>query len=115
VLFSIGLLLFAGLLAGCDRPSPSSDAGPAAIADPEQLTAEVWNDGRAEVAFYRVERTRDPCGRVREQQFAAETYLVEHRFSPTDMSKVTDGTGVSPFKHALFHGLESGSYQYERN
>jgi hypothetical protein len=66
------------------------------------------------VAFYYVERIRDPCGRVREQQFAAETYLVEHRFSPTDMSKVTDGTGVSPFKHALFHRLESGSYQYKR-
>ena len=67
------------------------------------------------MAFYRAERTRDPCGRVREQRFVAGTYLVKHRFSPTDMAKVADGTGVPSFRHALFYELENGSCQYKRN
>jgi len=43
------------------------------------------------------------------------TYLVKHRFSPVDMTKTTDGSGVPAFKYALFYELESGSYQYKRN
>ena len=101
---------------GCTSPSASPDEeAPAPITDASYLTADHWNDGQAEVAFYRVERTRDQYGRDRSQQFTVGTYLVKHRFSPTEMTKTTDGSGVSAFKYALFYELESGSYQYKRN
>ncbi|MFB6274205.1 MAG: hypothetical protein ABEL51_15065 [Salinibacter sp.] len=110
------LLLGATLLAGCTRPAATPEAEPAPITDRSYLTAELWNDGQAEVAFYRVERTRDQYGRANEQRFLAGSYLVKHRFSPETMSKVTDGSGgVSSFKYAFFYELESGSYQYKRN
>jgi hypothetical protein len=106
----------AGLVVGCTRPSASSeDPAPAPITDASYLTAERWNDGKAEVAFYRVERTRDQYGRANGQQFVVGTYLVKHRFSPAEMTKKTDGSGVSSFKYALFYEVESGSYQYKRN
>ena len=108
------LLLGAILLAGCGSPSARPSAPPS-ITDADYLTAERWNDGRAEVAFYRVERTRDHYGRPRPQEFLVGTYLVKHRFSPAEMTKQTDGSGVSSFKYALFYELESGSYQYKRN
>jgi hypothetical protein len=83
--------------------------------DASYLTADIWNDGQAEVAFYQVERTRDQYGEPNRQRFVAGTYLVKHRFSPEEMTKVTDGTGTSSFKYAFFYELESGSYQYKRN
>jgi hypothetical protein len=110
------LLLVAGGLSGCTRsPSASPSAESPLITDRDYLTADHWNDGKAEVAFYQVERTRDQYGRANEQQFVAGTYLVKHRFSPTEMAKTTDGSGTSSFKYALFYEMESGSYQYKRN
>ena len=109
------LVVVAGLLVGCTSPSASPDPVPAPITDTSYLTADRWNDGRAEVAFYRVQRTRDQYGRANDQQFVVGTYLVKHRFSPTEMTKKTDGSGVSSFKYALFYEVESGSYQYKRN
>jgi hypothetical protein len=109
------LLLIGGVLAGCTGPSAAPDSDGPAITDASYLTSDFWNDGQAEVAFYRVERTQDQYGRDNEQQFVAGTYLVKHRFSPDRMSKVTDGSGISSFKYALFYEIESGSYQYKRN
>ena len=111
------LILTAGLLGCVESPGPSasSSSEPPPITDPDYLTASHWNDGQAEVAFYRVQRTRDQYGQARDQQFLVGTYLVKHRFSPTEMTKVTDGSGVPSFKYALFYELESGSYQYKRN
>jgi|APHM01.1.fsa_nt_gi hypothetical protein len=114
-LCSTGSLLLFGLALGCSRAPTSSEPDADPITDRQYLTADVWNDGQAEVAFYRVERTRDQYGRAKEQAFIMGTYLVKHRFSPADMTKVTDGTGVSSFKYAAFYELESGSYQYKRN
>jgi len=85
------------------------------VADTAYLTRDVWNDGQAEVAFYRVRRTTDQYGRDEPQSFTVGTYLVKHRFSPEAMTKVTDDSGVSSFKYALFYELESGSYQFKRN
>ncbi|WP_103028880.1 hypothetical protein [Salinibacter altiplanensis] len=115
VVAAMGLALSAGLLAGCIRSSTSSETESLPITDAAYLTGEVWNDGQAEVAFYRVERTQDQYGRAHQQQFVVGTYLVKHRFSPAEMTKMTDGTGVSSFKYALFYELKSGSYQYKRN
>ena len=109
------MVLGIGVLAGCgSSPASSEKEAPSPITDPSYLMADHWNDGQAEVAFYRVERSRDQYGRARSQQFTVGTYLVKHRFSPTETKK-TDGTGVSAFKYALFYELESGSYQYKRN
>lgn len=104
-----------GLLVGCARSSAPSGDRNASITDSAYLTADLWNDGQAEVAFYRVERTRDQYGQANEQRFLVGSYLVKHRFSPEKMTKVTDGSGISSFKYAFFYELESGSYQYKRN
>jgi hypothetical protein len=114
---SLGLLIIGAFLGGCASPSASPQSGneSTSITDSSYLTADLWNDGRAEVAFYQVERTRDQYGRANEQRFVAGTYLVKHRFSPAQMTKKTDGSGVSSFKYAFFYELESGSYQYKRN
>ena len=114
---SLGLLIIGAFLGGCASPSASPQPGneSTSITDSSYLTADLWNDGRAEVAFYQVERTRDQYGRANEQRFVAGTYLVKHRFSPAQMTKKTDGSGVSSFKYAFFYELESGSYQYKRN
>ena len=113
---SVLLVLVLGVLSGCTRPSATpTDAEPAPITDEAYLTADQWNDGRAEVAFYRVQRTRDQYGRATDQEFSVGTYLVKHRFSPAEMTKKTDGSGTSSFKYALFYEFESGSYQYKRN
>lgn len=106
--------LFAALfffVLGCGGKSTD----PAPITDDAYLTADVWNDGQAEVAFYRVNRTRDQYGEANKQTFMVGTYLVKHRFGPDEMTKKTDGSGVPSFKYALFYELESGSYQYKRN
>jgi len=111
----IVVVLVLSVLVGCTSPTANPSTEPAPITDSSYLTADTWNDGKAEVAFYQVKRTRDQYGRASEQQFVAGTYLVKHRFSPTDMTKKTDGTGMSSFKHAFFYELESGSYQYKRS
>lgn len=111
VVVALGALVVYGCVT---RPSVFGGTR-APIADTAYLTADLWNDGQAEVAFYRVERTRDQYGRANRQQFLVGTYLVKHLFSPVQMTKMTDGTGTSSFKYALFYELESGSYQYKRN
>lgn len=118
----VGLALLAVLWAGCEAQSaPSGEpaaSGAARITDEAYLTAPVWNDGQAEVAFYEVQRARNQYGQDADQRFTVGTYLVKHRFSPRAMTKATeetDGAGVPAFKYALFYEFESGSYQYKRN
>lgn len=103
------------LLAGCGPSGSDPSAPPEPITEGAYLTADTWNDGRAEVAFYQVERTRNQYGEPDAQSFTAGTYLVKHQFSPEEMTKVTDGGGVSAFKYAFFYEFESGSYEYKRN
>ena len=110
------LLLIAGIgMAGCAARTAPEEAR--TITDPAYLTGDLWNDGQAEVAFYRVERTRNQYGQPEDQQFLTGTYLVKHTFDPQAMAKATDDAAqrVPSFKYALFYEFESGSYQYKRN
>jgi hypothetical protein len=81
------------------------------------LHQSLWDDGQAEVAFYRVWRSRNVYGRPADESFLVGTYLVKHDFSPRKMSKATaaDRDGVGSFKYALFYAFESGSYEYRRH
>jgi hypothetical protein len=110
-----GVLLLWLVLSGCSG-APSGDA-PSEITDAAFLTDSLWNDGRAEVAFYRVERSEDQYGRRASQKFLVGTYLVKHTFDRAAMAKAGDDpeTPVSAFKYAQFYELESGSYEYKRS
>src|SRR5690606_35275280 len=85
--------------------------------DGAYLTSAFWNDGKAEVAFYQVERSRNQYGRPDHQRFVAGTYVVKHDFDRAAMTKAAEGAAdaVSAFKYALFYEVESGSYQYKRH
>lgn len=112
-------VLLLNVLAGCTGQPPSNAAADAdatvPITDTDYLTQSVWDDGQAEVAFYRIERRHDHYGRPRPQSFVAGTYLVKHRFDREAMTKANGNDGVLAFKYALFYEFESGSYQYKRN
>ncbi|NNE69114.1 MAG: HXXEE domain-containing protein [Rhodothermales bacterium] len=87
------------------------------ITDTAYLQADLWNDGQAEMAFYRVERTQNQYGQDADQQFLVGTYLVKHDFDPAAGSKATASStdAVSAFKYALFYEFESLSYEYKRS
>lgn len=90
----------------------------AAHVDATYLTQPLWNDGQAEVAFYRVDRTRNQYGEDEAQAFTAATYLVKHDFDARRQSKAVDqsGSDATPaFKYALFYELPSGTYEYKRH
>jgi hypothetical protein len=102
------------LLAGCGG-GPEDTARAAPVSE-DFLTAPVWDDGAAEVAFYRVERTRTPYGEGEEQSFLVGTYVVKHEFSPERMSKAngSEPDAQPSFKLALFYQFASGGYEYKR-
>lgn len=110
-----GLLVLLPVLAACGAPQEADEAMQALV-DGSYLTAERWNDGQAEVAFYRVERDFNQYGQPEPQSFLVGTYLVKHNFSVGQMTKATDEIAGEPaFKYGLFYEFESGSYQYKRN
>lgn len=82
--------------------------------DQSYLSHPQWNDGLAEVAFYRVERQRDQYGRDTLQSFDVGTYLVKHDFDLERQSKALDA-GIPAFKYSMFYRFESGSYEYRRH
>lgn len=102
------------LIAGCAGAGGADEAAP--LVDRAYLTADLWNDGQAEVAFYRVERTHNQYGEREDQTFLVGTYLVKHDFNVGAMTKATEGdVGEPAFKYALFYEFDSGSYQYKRH
>lgn len=113
---SLAVLVLLGITSiwGCS-PGGEATSPEAPITDRAYLTQSAWNDGRAEVAFYRVERSVDQYGREADQQFLMGSYLVKHDFDPEAMSKATEGAArrVSAFKFSQFYEFESGSYQYK--
>lgn len=111
-LASVPLLL---LCTACSGPAPSGEVQQTLV-DESFLTADRWNDGQAEVAFYRVERDFNQYGQPADQSFLVGTYLVKHNFSVGQMTKATDEIAGEPaFKYGFFYEFESGSYQYKRN
>ena len=107
--------LLLGVVAACGAPEESEEAFQS-LTDGAYLTADLWNDGQAEVAFYRVERDFNQYGQPAEQSFVVGTYLVKHNFSVGQMTKATDRIAGEPaFKYGFFYEFESGSYQYKRH
>ena len=111
-------MLFAGVwfMSGC-AASPEPPAASEPITDAAYLTADLWNDGQAEVTFYEVERTRNQYGEDVPQRFLVGSYLVKHDFDPEAMAKAGRGAEVRvpAFKYALFYEFESRSYQFKRS
>ena len=127
-LMHVGLRLLAVLLAGsmiffagCDvegndgsTTAPPNEPGP--DMDTAYLTDALWDDGRAEVAFYEVERNHTPYEDNVSQSFTVGTYLVKQDYSVNAQTKATEGMDGEPaFKYALFYDFESGSYDYDHN
>jgi hypothetical protein len=122
----LGVSLVAG---GCAQSASSEEPATGradALTDRAYLTAPLWNDGQAEVAFYRVERSQSAGGalgnRPADESFLAGTYLVKQRFNAQGMTKAGHATGqaadadaIDAFKYALFYERESGSYEFKRN
>jgi len=99
-------------LAACSRPQPQSD-----IVDLVFGASPLWDDGQAEVAFYRLHRTRNQYGEAEEQEVLVGTYLVKHDYDPVREAKARSDASrrVETFKYALFYEMDSGSYQFKRN
>lgn len=110
-------VLVAGLcLASPGLAGERSDAAP--LTDAGYLGQNLWNDGKAEVAFYRAERDFDVHGNPDHRNFLMGTYLVKHDFDRLRQSKArADASGtnvVSAFKWSAFYEFESkNSYQYK--
>lgn len=86
-------------------------------ADRSFLTSGFWNDGKAEVAFYRVERDVNQYGEAKPQKFLMGTYLVKHDFDRLTQSKARPDAKdkVSSFKWSAFYEFESdNSYQFKQ-
>ena len=122
LLLTLVLLTGSGLvLAGCSGSTNSSAnadaAGASEITDAAYLAHSKWNDGQAEVAFYRVERSINQYGEKEDQVFMLGSYLVKHDFDPEAMSKAGEGASgrVPAFKFSQFYEFDSGSYQYKYN
>jgi len=113
LLFGIALLA----VAGCTSRTATEQEEATGIVDRSFLTHERWNDGRAEIAFYDVQRARNAYGEQDSLQFTVGTYLVKHSFNPEKLTKATtqEETRTPSFKYALFYEFASGSYQYKRN
>jgi len=100
--------------AGEAAPS-TTPAGTSLPVDASFLADPIWDDGKAEIAFYRVERSYNVYEEPESVTFDVGTYLVKQNFSRETMAKTTDGSGTAAFKAATFFEMNSGSYQYKRN
>jgi hypothetical protein len=110
------LMVAAFWLASPALASESSDSAP--LTDRAYLDQTLWNDGNAEVAFYRVERDYDVHGNPDHRSFLMGTYLVKHDYDRSRQSKARSdapaANKVSAFKWSAFYEFEStNSYQYK--
>ena len=113
LLESARIAALAGLaLLGAFTPAQASS-----LVDTSWLASSYWDDGRAEVAFYEVERNRNQYGQEADQRFPVGTYLVKHDYDLAAEAKASPGARerLSAFKWALFYEFESGAYQYKRS
>jgi len=85
----VGLVLLF-ITTGCNHGAPQDNAvenqvNP--ITDSDFLTQPLWNDGKAEIAFYKVEREFTTNGRTSKHEYWAATVLVKHDFNQRFMGK----------------------------
>lgn len=109
-----GLTLTAAAVAsfGCHQARRTTTPEPApTIADPAYLSQPLWNDGKAEVAFYEG-WFEEPDGT--RHVFEIGTYLIKHGFDVDRQSKAEAG-GVPDFKWAFFFEFEAGSEQFKHS
>jgi hypothetical protein len=86
-------------------------------ADRPFLTSRFWDDGKAEIAFYQVERDVNQYGEAKPQKFLMGTYLVKHDFDRLSQSKARPDAKdkVPSFKWSAFYEFESdNSYQFKQ-
>lgn len=113
------LLSAAIVVAGCAGnddlgPMQSPDGDP--IVDEDFLTATMWDDGNAEMAFYHVERNHTQYEEGVSQSFMVGSYLVKHDYSVADQTKaVGEMDGEAAFKYSLFQEIDAGSYERKQN
>lgn len=100
-------------LLACNEPkqAPAARAPSPTIAERAYVLQPLWNDGKAEVAFYDG-WIEEPDGTRR--AFEVGTYLIKHAFDVDRQSKAEEG-GVPDFKWALFYELETGSEQLKHS
>ena len=65
----------------------SAQALPSERTSRSYLESDIWNDGKAEIAFYQVQRDTNQYGQPAPQSFLMGTYLVKHDFDRTRGSK----------------------------
>jgi hypothetical protein len=104
------LIFLLALLASCSTGDAPS------VMDRAYLSAPHWDDGQAEVNFYRVDCKSCGIGSetLPESSFILGAYLVKHDYDPVNQTKTLtdDADRVTAFKWALFY--EYGSkYTYE--
>ena len=88
-----------------DPPASTATPGPT-VAEAPFTHLPLWNDGKAEVAFYRA--------RVEEQEVDVGTYFLKQDFDPARESKANE-RGVSAFKWAVFFEIIRGTEQFKHS
>lgn len=86
------------------------------IVDADFLTSSMWDDGKAEMSFYHVERDHTQYEEGVSQSFMVGSYVVKQDYSVANQTKaVRDMEGEPAFKFSLFQEIDAGSYERKQN
>ncbi|RMF59685.1 MAG: hypothetical protein D6743_15960 [Calditrichaeota bacterium] len=103
-------LIFLGSLAvcGCQTPTPSHPGIRESITDSAYLTQKNWDDGKAEVAFYEVERYLQVDEKKTVLPSIAASILVKHDYDPIRLIKAVGFSQqkVPSFQWVFFYELD---------
>jgi hypothetical protein len=95
----------------------TASAAEESLVDLPFLASRFWEDGKAEIAFYDVERDVNQYGEAKPQKFLMGAYLVKHDFDRKRESKAQADAKdrVSSFKWSAFYEFESdNSYRFKQ-
>ncbi len=96
---TLATLVWLVLLSGCERTIPGHVVTRSAMVDAAFLTQPLWDDGKAEVAFYQVERYLQADDKKTVLPSLAASILVKHDYDPVRLMKAV---GFSQHKVASF-------------